>query len=319
MKLRSYTALISSVLGMLITLSTCSNFIHESEKHCSCADDNPALAKVSSTTTVIKPIVNGYGTGNNKQWTSSCGNQKWDKYYQITYDKVSPTQTCDAIPFYLFGANLDLVFKITIDAKQYQVVSWSILPTKITLDIRALTYNNWPTVEYLPAPTAKPTLTLYFNDKASGSCKYITETISPGIIPVFFYDNQAYGQCTSYAGIIRRNQVGLPIITAYNMPENNFYPFKPLSGNPSDPGFPKQYAVLCTNYPHMAFIENVSAQDNSKVNGTIIYTITGTQYNVPCGESKSSWKTVMTVDVKNNYHFTLTGDNVSSPLIGIAL
>lgn len=240
----------------------------------------------ASAAVFVPPTITGYYTSGSV-WTCACG-AYWQKYLQVPYDRYSPSSTCPAIPFYIVGKNLTSITSVTINDANYTVKIVSVIPGCLTLNIRALN-NNWNTTS--PAPLSCALLTFWY-----GPLSKIQQVISPGIIPVFFYNSQAYHQCTWYAGIIARNKVGLSPILSY--PRSPIPSSVILSGDPKSSGFPLKYSVLCVGTSHMAFLESITTSKvvtNSNGSKTTTYLLTGSQYNVDCKGSYSSFSTSMVV------------------------
>jgi len=242
----------------------------------------------ASAAVLVPPTITGYYTSGSV-WTCPCG-AYWQKYLQVPYDRYSPSATCPAIPFYVIGNNLTSITSVTINDPYYTVKIVSAIPGCLTLDIRALN-NNWNTSS--PAPLSCAILTFWY-----GPLSKIQQVISPGIIPVFFYNQQAYHQCTWYAGIEARNGVRKTPVTSFYDINKPIPPSIFLSGDPKSSGFPLQYSVLCVGRSHMAFLENITTSKvvtNADGSKTTTYLLTGSQYNVDCKGSRSSFSTSMVV------------------------
>jgi len=214
-------------------------------------DTEGSLGAKSVVVSVRVPSVSGFSGANWPPAGFTYSDPSYNNYYQVPYDKSSPSTNCSAIPFYADGSNLDAVTTVEISAPGYSksvsIVSRS--SSRLTLDIRA-TANGWSDTS--PRPVKQPTLTFYY----AGSSK-ITKQIETGIIPVFYVNNQAWGQCTWYAGIIMRNRNGQTPVTSYSSTVE-------LSGNPNAGGFPKTGSVLNASDKHMAYLDNMTTASTTK-------------------------------------------------------
>lgn len=211
----------------------------------------------------------------------TCYDQTQRYYYQIPYDGFP------AIPFKVNGTHLDGVSAVQISAENFKtditIVEKS--ATQLVLDIRALT-NNY--LDSSPHPVATPTLTFYYEN----GTKSFTKNIDTGIIPVFYANNQAWGQCTWYGGILKRLQNNQPPVTAYSQTVS-------LSGDPNDPGFPKAGSVINASGKHMAYLEHIDIVGTIKMRDgseTTTYSLSGSQYNADCTSTYSQFPaTIMKV------------------------
>jgi hypothetical protein len=116
-------------------------------------------------------------------------------------------------------------------------------------------------------------------------------TITPGLMPTMYVHNLSWGQCTWWAGAIRRTQTGRAVVSAYSL---GAY----LSADPNSNGFPRTGSVLMTYQRHMSFVESMS--ETSRVNYSdgstrISYQINVSQYNWPCGAEKSYKSATMVI------------------------
>jgi hypothetical protein len=221
----------------------------------------------------------------------------YNNYYQVPYDKCSPSTPCSAIPFYVDGSNLDAVTTVDVSAPGYSksvsIVSKS--STRLTLDIRAIA-NGWSDTS--PMPVKQPTLTFYYSASST-----VTKQIDTGIIPVFYVNNQAWGQCTWYAGIIMRNRNGQTPVTSYSSTVA-------LSGNPNDNGFPKKGSVLNASDKHMAYLDDITTTStitNSDGSTSTTYKLTYSDYNYDykCGK-RTNQTTTMTVQKSRDGQYKIT-------------
>ncbi len=191
------------------------------------------------------------------------------------------------------GTNLDLVTGVSISDSSYSVSITSQSKTAIGLNICA---KNISELDPMPAgESGKNTApTLSFNYCGGTLTKVLNGSgdMPSGIIPTFFIGNQAWGQCTWYAGCIARYTHGQSIVYKYDQG-------KPLSGNPTDPGFPIAGSVLMTaGVGHMVYIDNIATLKtvtNKDGSQTITYALYYSQYNVPCGSGKTNFNITMVV------------------------
>lgn len=188
------------------------------------------------------------------------------------------------------GSNLNQITTVSIDASGYTVKIGKTTTTQLQLDIRAATVGE------NPKPVANPTLTLNYNGGK------LQPKISPGIIPVFYKDNQAWCQCTWYAGIVARIRSGRSEVINYDNSVN-------LSGNPTTPGFPTANSVIMAYRKHMAFVETsteTSRVTNKDGSAIITYKLTGSQYNARCDAAKSTFSETMVVSKSKTGNYTVT-------------
>ena len=237
--------------------------------------------KVTATT----PTVTSFsGTA----WNYSCSNSTWQGYLQVGYEGYQ-TITVSAN-----GSGLDKVTAVSTTAPGYTVAIRSKTSTTLTLNIygRALFgagpyFNETP-----PGPVANFPLTFNYVGGA------VSRNVTPGVIPAFNRNLQAWGQCTWYAGYIARLRVGKPVVPGYSS-------CVALSGDPNNAGFPKAYSVLNASNRHMAFLESISPTSTIKATDgsvTVTYQMSGTQYNADCKGTKSSFSTSMVVKQKNGVY-----------------
>ncbi|MEI7589700.1 MAG: hypothetical protein WCJ49_00035 [Deltaproteobacteria bacterium] len=224
---------------------------------------------LSSASTATPSISSFSGS----KWSYSCSNSTFNNYFQVAYEGYT------TIPLYVNGSGLDKITSIDIIGDNYktQVSILSKSSTQLKLGIIA-SKNGWS--DSSPKPTAKPKLRFYGKDV------YLEKNIDTGVIPTFYVNNQAWGQCTWFAGLVMRLRNGQTPVSGYSGTVT-------LSGDPSSSGFPKNGSVLNCSDKHMAYLENISSKTvkNSDGSTTTTYTLTGSQYNADCKASKSSFST----------------------------
>ena len=183
------------------------------------------------------------------------------------------------------GSNLDKITSVTIQNGNYFVNGFQIISaSQLKLDIRA-SYVGEPN----PMPISNYNLVFTYNGGT------LTKS-GVSLIPTFYVNNQSWGQCTWYAGLVKRILNGQSEVRSY---KNTF---NKLSGDPNNPGFPKNGSVLMATSglkKHMAYLENISLSNtvqNKDGSTTYTYNLSGTQYNATCNVGKSSFSTIMVVN-----------------------
>lgn len=244
---------------------------------------------------VIAPIPQSmeYKTSASLWWTAcpkskivGTTNSYFHNYFQVPYAGMNTS----GIPRLIVkGRNMDRVVGVTTNAPGYSVSLVSKSPTQVEIDMRA-NLSNGRYAEY-PTPSATPWIWL---NHAYGAVEY---RIPNGMIPVYSYDNQGWGQCTWYAGIVARSQRGLSLVPSYSNGTA-------ISANPNNAGFPKNNSVLMyfsgsgSSGSHMAFLETITqtgAVRNADGSSNITYTLTGSHYNAGCDAARSSFSTQMKI------------------------
>lgn len=259
--------------------------------------ENDYIVKSATTSTI--PSVTSFSGRTWPQPTSfTCYNKEQKGYFQVAYEGYSP------IYLYANGSNLDKVSSVQMTESLYNTTVKIIKQSysQLKLEIRA-TYDSSAydsnSHTYYPKPIAKPTLNFYYDS----GYNYIAKQIEPGIIPTFYQDNQAWGQCTWYAGIIMRKQNGQSEVIRYSATVT-------INGNPNSSGFPKTGSVLNASDKHMAYLENnseTSRVTNSDGSETITYSLTGSQYNADCNCNYSTFSTNMVIKKsKDGKSYTIT-------------
>ena len=188
------------------------------------------------------------------------------------------------------GSNLDKISSVNIEEGDYFINGiQKISASQWKLDIRAK-YVGEPYP--IPVTNSKLVFTYY-----GGT---ITKTVN--LIPTFYKNNQSWGQCTWYAGLVKRIINGQSEVRAYSNTVS-------ISGDPNNPGFPKNGSVLNASNKHMAYLENISLRTTvPHKDGSITYTydLSYSQYNANCDLSKSSKSTTMVVNKSKKGIYTIT-------------
>ena len=243
----------------------------------------------------VVPLVTGF-TGTPWPYPSASfpySNPQWLNYLQAGYAGYTP------IYIYANGSGLDKVTAVSTTAPGYTIAIVARTASRLTLDIRGAKGLWGYFYEDSPRPVANMPLTFSYPGGL------LSKSISPGVIPAFNPNLQAYGQCTWYAGYIARIRAGKAVVSSYSGSG-----FVTLNGDPNHSGFPKVNSVLNSSGKHMSFLETFTTKSSTKnADGsvTVSYTMTGSQYNAssPWG-SKSSFTTQMVVNQKNGA-YTITG------------
>jgi hypothetical protein len=180
------------------------------------------------------------------------------------------------------GSGLDKVTAVSTTSPGYTISIVAKSESMLTLNIQGEKNASGYFDEDSPQPVANMPLSFSY---PGGS---LLKNISPGVIPAFVPDNQAYGQCTWYAGYIARLRARKAVVPSFDS-------CVPLSGDPSNPGFPRPNSVLNASGHHMAFLESitlVSSTQNKDGSVTVIYQMDGSQFNAgDATESPSGWGT----------------------------
>jgi hypothetical protein len=188
------------------------------------------------------------------------------------------------------GSNLDKITSVTIQEGDYTVVGiQKIGTTQLKLDIRV----NYVGERY-PIPVTNSKLVFTY----SGGT--ITKTVN--LLPTFYKDNQSWGQCTWYAGLVMRIKNNKSEVRSYSSTTT-------ISGDPNSSGFPQKGSVLNASDAHMAYLENITLKKtvkNSDGSTSYTYTLTGTQYNAKCDVSKSSFSTDMVTKKSKSGAYSIT-------------
>jgi hypothetical protein len=198
----------------------------------------------------------------------SYSNSLYKNYIQIPYEGYP------AIPVNVIGTALDKIVAVSINLNGYKTdvpIIGIRTKTLLHLDLRALT-NGFS--DSSPQPVANPEMIFWYENSA-GDVLPMEETITPGIIPSFYANFQAWGQCTWYAGILMRRRNGQSEVKSYSQTV-------PINGNPDSTGFPTAGSVLNASGTHMAYLENISESKrslNPDGSENITYALSGSQYN----------------------------------------
>jgi len=245
---------------------------------------------VTATFSLVVPTISSSFTGTT--WPAPISFTCYDKsqtgYFQVPYEGYP------AIYVYANGSNLDKISSVEISASGYnksvQIIKSKSTSKKLALDIRGSKKKGlFPGQDYYdekdPIPVTNPTLTFYY-ENGTQSASY---PITPGIIPVFYVNKQAWGQCTWYAGIIKRIE----------SPVYSYSSCTQINGDPNSPGFPKAFSVLNVSDKHMAYLEQITITStviNTDGSTTITYNLKGSQYNAACDCQPSTFDTNMVVN-----------------------
>lgn len=212
------------------------------------------------------------------RWNFTCPST-FNNYLQVPYANRSDS---GAAPITLRGRNLHVVHAVTIRASGYTVSIKSKSATSLVLDIRA----GRPSES--PKPVKLPWISLIHRDGV------LSLPINPGLMPTMYVHNLSWGQCTWYAGAIRRIQTGRPIVNAYRLGVA-------ISPNPNSTGFPRARSILMTKGRHMSFVESMSETGRTtRSDGSIRIThqLRISQYNATCAAEKST-KTITMVTLRS--------------------
>jgi hypothetical protein len=211
------------------------------------------------------------------RWYYTCPST-WNNYLQVPYANRNDS---GALPITLKGANLDSVYAVSIAATGYTVTIRSKSASQLVLDIRAGQPSE------TPKPVASPWLYLISTYGVLG------QTIQPGLMPTMYVDNLSWGQCTWWAGGVRRLQTYRTVVNSYSQG-------RAISPDPNTGGFPRTGAVLMSvvSGHHMSFVESMS--ETGRVNRSdgstqISYSIYASEYNWPCGAEKKYVTTSMVI------------------------
>lgn len=257
---------------------------------------------IKSAATTVTPSISSF---RGRTWpqptTFNCYDKSQKGYFQVAYSGYP------SIYLYANGNNLDKITSVEMTEPLYnrtvKIIRKS--SSQLSLEIRA-TYDSSAYDSnfhvYYPKPISKPTINFYYDNGNN----YISKQIEPGIIPTFYQDNQVWGQCTWYAGIIMRKQNNQSEVISYSTTIS-------INGNPNSSGFPKAGSVLNdSGKRHMAYLEKnneTSRITNSDGSETITYSLTGSHYNgdPPCQCSYATFSTTMVVKKsKDGKSYTIT-------------